>query len=495
MSVGVNAKILPSLPEAGAASAAPSGDGFAQMLTGIAADPAGGAEGEAPVTALTAKAPATVSDAKASAAVALTAMLQSVDGAAETGKAAVVADTPGEAPQPGVGTCVIELGDLLTRMLHVGRNFGRDAETEGKDAETGEGEASADGETASEKPATETAALPTTNPILTLVPTIVTTASAKPLVLTPAPTLPTTPVAAAKPAEVATIDPAATLAGTETLAPTQPAQTTADPLPASAETQAAKALDLSNFTKLAKPIELAQLRSALQGDTPVKAADASPLAALIDAAAKGSHARSGKPAEAPVAVDATASAAPAGPSALFSSSSIQSLLQPQLGAGAVAGAATSSANAGGFTASADLAVEHQLDIAQDGQWVDRLAKDIARTAGNEGPLRFQLNPEALGRLHIEVAQSHAGTTVRMTAETEAARAVLADAQPRLIAEARAQGVRIAESSVGMNSNGQQADQRRQDEGRHEAFVRTGRAAEPEIEQIEQDAATAAERFA
>ena len=69
----------------------------------------------------------------------------------------------------------------------------------------------------------------------------------------------------------------------------------------------------------------------------------------------------------------------------------------------------------------------------------------------------------------------------MTVDTEAARQILSDAQPRLAAEARAQGVRIAETHVDLSGSGRHApgDQRRQDEARQTPLIRTapGAAAE------------------
>jgi flagellar hook-length control protein FliK len=109
-----------------------------------------------------------------------------------------------------------------------------------------------------------------------------------------------------------------------------------------------------------------------------------------------------------------------------------------------------------------VAVEHELDLAQESQWLDRLARDIARTAGSEGKLHFQLKPEHLGALTVEMSQGSAGTSVRMTADSEAARALIADAQPRLIAEARAQGARIASTHVDVGAHGHMAS-----DGRHQ----------------------------
>jgi len=123
---------------------------------------------------------------------------------------------------------------------------------------------------------------------------------------------------------------------------------------------------------------------------------------------------------------------------------------------------------------ADVAVDRQFDLARDGQWLDRLARDIAAAGSNDSPLRFRLHPQTLGHLQVELQQGDHGTAVRLTVETEAARQILADAQPRLAAEARAQGVRIAETHVDLSGSGRHApgDQRRQDEARHNPMIRT-----------------------
>jgi flagellar hook-length control protein FliK len=110
-------------------------------------------------------------------------------------------------------------------------------------------------------------------------------------------------------------------------------------------------------------------------------------------------------------------------------------------------------------------VEHQLDLAADGAWLDQLAKDIAAAGEDGAPLRFRLNPETLGSLRVEVTQQRDGAAIRLTADTEAARAIIADAQPKLIAEARAQGVRISETHVDLGQGSASGDPRRQQASR------------------------------
>jgi len=131
------------------------------------------------------------------------------------------------------------------------------------------------------------------------------------------------------------------------------------------------------------------------------------------------------------------------------------------------------------TRTSDLAVERKLDLSRDSAWLDRLARDISRAASDDSPLRFRLHPQTLGSLQVELQQGDRGTAVRMTVDTEAARQILTDAQPRLTAEARAQGVRIAETHVDLSGSGRQApgDQRRQDEARQTPLIRTARGAD------------------
>jgi len=126
---------------------------------------------------------------------------------------------------------------------------------------------------------------------------------------------------------------------------------------------------------------------------------------------------------------------------------------------------------------------HHLDLVKDSEWLDSLAKDITRAAQSDTHLRFQLNPEHLGSLKVEVLNGANGTSVKLTADTEAARAILVDAQPRLVAEARAQGLRISEAQVNLSSQGGQGGQRHT--GEASLVVRTSAAAA--IAEVEQDA--------
>jgi len=123
--------------------------------------------------------------------------------------------------------------------------------------------------------------------------------------------------------------------------------------------------------------------------------------------------------------------------------------QPMIGA--ASGQTSRVTDAGdGTTAGLDDVLTRQIDVERDSQWLDRLARDITQAAGQQGPLKFQLNPHNLGTLAIEIANDAGGTAIRFTADNDEARAIIADAQPRLIAEVRAQGLRVAETHVDVN---------------------------------------------
>ncbi len=223
---------------------------------------------------------------------------------------------------------------------------------------------------------------------------------------------------------------------------------------------------------------------------PVKAA----LKAVIRAQAGQATDRSpAAPARAPIesrietVKESVSPAMKAGPSApVAQGPAIQAPAQPALVPTAVAAVIEPSVSSAAMTRAstpvpqpAEQAVERELDLARESEWLDRLSRDIARSGSGEVPLRFKLHPQTLGHLRVELTQGDQGMTVRLTAETEAARAIIADAQPRLMQEARAQGVRIAHAEVDLAGTGHQAsgDSRRQEDERQPAIIRTARGAD------------------
>ncbi|HEY0271385.1 MAG TPA: flagellar hook-length control protein FliK [Sphingomonas sp.] len=115
--------------------------------------------------------------------------------------------------------------------------------------------------------------------------------------------------------------------------------------------------------------------------------------------------------------------------------------------------AIADASPGGGAVLASGATDRQLDLAKSDAWLDGLARDIASTADSGGTLRFQLSPQALGNLHVELTRGDDGTAVKMTAATVDAQAILADARPRLIESARAHGVHISAATIDLGGAG------------------------------------------
>jgi flagellar hook-length control protein FliK len=143
----------------------------------------------------------------------------------------------------------------------------------------------------------------------------------------------------------------------------------------------------------------------------------------------------------------------------------------------------------------EFAIERQLDMSAEGEWLDGLARDIARTAGEGGTLRFRLNPENLGTLRVEITPQANGSAVRLTADTDAARTIIADAQTRLVAEAKANGVRISETHVDLGGQNPSGDPRRQNAAFEEAPIRTARFLPDQEESDGKPTPSKSERYA
>jgi len=97
-------------------------------------------------------------------------------------------------------------------------------------------------------------------------------------------------------------------------------------------------------------------------------------------------------------------------------------------------------------AKADTIAEHVLTVARDGAWLDKLAHDIAN-AGSGNDLHFKLEPPNLGALSVAIRQSDDGASIRLTADNQTTRDMLVDAQPKLVAEARAQGLKVSDTQI------------------------------------------------
>lgn len=317
-----------------------------------------------------------------------------------------------------------------------------------------------------------------------------------PIVQTPKPVPPvavTTPVPTAPPPETARIVPDAQAApirlvtpgvpmtvqapaegAAETASPT-PDSTTEAPTPARTFEAAAKGAARGEALpdELVIPVKTALKQAAAQVPAPAEAAQKAATVVAVPVIERGQERPrvSRGSAEKPIAPASPATLMPTAPS----TPAVMPMVAPADQLAASPPAATQRLE-GAPAQPAEQAIEHELDLAHESEWLDRLARDIARSGASDGPMRFKLHPQTLGHLKVELTQGDMGTSVRLTVETEAARAILADAQPKLVAEARAQGVRIAQTDIDLSGSGQQAsgDPRRQDDARQTVLIRTAR---------------------
>lgn len=93
------------------------------------------------------------------------------------------------------------------------------------------------------------------------------------------------------------------------------------------------------------------------------------------------------------------------------------------------------------------AIDRQLDLSTASAWLDDLARDISAAVATREKLSFSLSPEHLGRMDVELSTSDAGVTVGFRSDNADARAIIAQAQPRLADELRNNGLRLADTQI------------------------------------------------
>uniref|UniRef100_UPI0035C94E52 flagellar hook-length control protein FliK n=1 Tax=uncultured Sphingomonas sp. TaxID=158754 RepID=UPI0035C94E52 len=115
------------------------------------------------------------------------------------------------------------------------------------------------------------------------------------------------------------------------------------------------------------------------------------------------------------------------------------------------------ADRGAVQATADTS-HAALDLTQDSglqRMIDRIEtlRDDAGDAADSRDTRIRLVPDALGSVDIAVRQVGDRVHVHFTAEQDATRALIAEAQPRLTELAAARGVRIGDTTASTDSSG------------------------------------------
>lgn len=146
---------------------------------------------------------------------------------------------------------------------------------------------------------------------------------------------------------------------------------------------------------------------------------------------------------APISVDPKLAGDTAGASAI----DFASLLSPAASTPAPADARTAAIEISTAPAAPADPVRRELDLARGDLWLDQLTKDIVAMADRPDRLSFKLQPEHLGPLDIDVTSAANGISIRMNTQNEEARSAIAAAQPRLVDDIRAQGIRVADAQV------------------------------------------------
>jgi flagellar hook-length control protein FliK len=90
-------------------------------------------------------------------------------------------------------------------------------------------------------------------------------------------------------------------------------------------------------------------------------------------------------------------------------------------------------------------------MSVSGQWIDRMAHEIATIADGSGNARFQLSPPNLGRIQVELLQGDDKTNVRILTETDEAARRLREGQAALEAHARVTSLSLGSVSVEKSS--------------------------------------------
>jgi hypothetical protein len=124
--------------------------------------------------------------------------------------------------------------------------------------------------------------------------------------------------------------------------------------------------------------------------------------------------------------------------------SLPPVVQSQLGP-------VTSSGAGRVASTGELLSNHTIDMSVSGQWIDRMAREIATVADGSGHARFQLNPPNLGRIQVELWGGADQMNVRLLAETDEAARRLREGQSALEAHARVASLSLGSVTVEKSS--------------------------------------------
>jgi hypothetical protein len=109
------------------------------------------------------------------------------------------------------------------------------------------------------------------------------------------------------------------------------------------------------------------------------------------------------------------------------------------------------ASAGRVASTGEVLSNQIIDMSVSGQWIDRMAREIATVADGTGNARFQLSPPNLGRIQVELWSGGGQTNVRLLAETDEATRRLREGQSALEAHARVASLSLGSVTVEKSS--------------------------------------------
>ena len=101
-----------------------------------------------------------------------------------------------------------------------------------------------------------------------------------------------------------------------------------------------------------------------------------------------------------------------------------------------------------------------IDMSVEGQWIDRMAREIATLSEGTGHSRFQLMPPNLGRIQVDLWRGEGQTNVRLLTETDEAAQRLREGQGALESHARLASLSLGSVSVEKAPSGSGADANR-----------------------------------
>ncbi len=94
-----------------------------------------------------------------------------------------------------------------------------------------------------------------------------------------------------------------------------------------------------------------------------------------------------------------------------------------------------------------------LNMDIDGKWMTELSRDIGQLSGSKSSLSFQLKPQHLGQLRVEILANSSGDIVRLETDNENAKALIIGSQGRLEQDIRLSGIKLARVDVTVQDDG------------------------------------------